>query len=210
MDYKWFLFGFEGRINRASCWLASLIILCCMIFALLLLSTVCGVFGFSGPVSINLIGISASIQFGDDGNATSLIPQIATTLMTLAFGWCYAAVSIRRLHDRNKNGWWVVPYIVATGLYERFGDRLGGSWMAALLGLAVFIAFLWGLTEMYGLRGTHGTNRFGPNPLGKQQSRPRSVQSRLRATTAWDPQGEIEMAPHIGSPPPGMHVKPGA
>jgi uncharacterized membrane protein YhaH (DUF805 family) len=210
MDYKWFLFSFEGRISRASYWLAALIILCCMIFALLLLSAVCRVFGFSGPASINLIGISASIQLGDDDNATSLIPQIATTLMTLGFGWCYAAASIKRLHDRNKSVWWLFPYIIATGLYEKFGDRLGDSWTAALLGLAVCIAFVWGLIEMYYLRGTHGTNRFGPDPLEKEQSRPRSAQSRLRATTAWSQQSEIEMTPHIGSPPPGMHVKPGA
>jgi len=207
MDYKWFLFSFHGRISRARYWLAALIILCGMIFSLLVLSAIGSVFGFRGPVSIDLIGISASIQLGSDDSATSLIPQIATTLMTLAFGWCYAAVSIKRLHDRNKSGWWVVPYIVATGLYERFGDQLGGSWAAALLGLAVFIAFGWGLIEMCWFRGTDGPNRFGPDPLGKPQTSPRGAQNRAHAT--WDQQGEIEIAPHIGSPPPGMHVKPG-
>ena len=32
MDWTWYLFGFEGRINRAKCWLAALIIVCWMIF----------------------------------------------------------------------------------------------------------------------------------------------------------------------------------
>ena len=32
MDWVWFLFSFEGRINRAKYWLAGLVILCWMIF----------------------------------------------------------------------------------------------------------------------------------------------------------------------------------
>ena len=48
---------------------------------------------------------------------------------------------------------------------------------------------------------------FGPNPLGKQQARPRSATSRLRATTAYDQTSDIELIPVMGSPPPSMHVK---
>jgi uncharacterized membrane protein YhaH (DUF805 family) len=186
MDYKWLLFSFEGRINRAKYWLAALIILCFMIFALLLLSAVCLALGFGGPVSINLVGLSASIQLGDDDAATGLFPQIVTIFLTLAFGWCYAAVSIKRLHDRNKSGWWMVPFVVATGLYGQFGHWLGGSWVAAFLGLAVYVAFVWGLVEMYCLRGSPWTNRFGANPLPEAQARSRNSQIGLRTSSAWD------------------------
>jgi uncharacterized membrane protein YhaH (DUF805 family) len=67
MDYKSFLFSFEGRINRARYWLATLMILASMIFSLLLLTVICLGNGIAtGPLSVNLVGISASIQFTDD------------------------------------------------------------------------------------------------------------------------------------------------
>jgi uncharacterized membrane protein YhaH (DUF805 family) len=194
MDYKWFLFSFEGRINRAKYWLAVLIILCWMIFVLMLLAALATIFGIGGPLAINVIGISASIQLGDDDPASkaSLFPQIVTIPMTLVFGWSYAAASIKRLHDRNKNGWWIVPFIVATGLYDQFGDRLGGSYAALFIGLTVFIAFIWGLVEMCWLKGTRGPNRFGPDPLAPVDTRP-----------GWDQQSELEFVPHRDGPSAG-------
>jgi uncharacterized membrane protein YhaH (DUF805 family) len=200
MDYARFLFRFDGRINRAKYWLATLIILCCMTFVLVLLAALAAVFGIGGPLAIDLVGISASIQFSDDDvpAKASPFPQIVTMPMAFFFAWCYAAVSIKRLHDRNKSGWWMVPFIVATGLYGQFADRLGGSWAAVFLGLAVFIFFLWGLVEMYCLKGTRGPNRFGADPLAPRDTAPR-----------WDQQSELEFVPHSAGPSAGPHVKRG-
>jgi uncharacterized membrane protein YhaH (DUF805 family) len=191
MDYAWFLFKFDGRINRAKYWLGTLIILCCMIFVLILLAAVAVGFGIGGPLAIDLIGISASIEFTDDLPAkTSLFPQIVTIPMTFAFGWCYAAVSIKRLHDRNKSGWWMIPFIVASGLYGQFGHWLGDSWAAALIGWPIYMCFSWGLVEMCFLKGTPGPNRFGPDPLV-----PRDIPAR------WDQHSELELVPHRAGPP---------
>jgi uncharacterized membrane protein YhaH (DUF805 family) len=196
MDYIWFLFRFEGRINRAKYLLATLIILCCMVFALLLQAAI---FGINGPLNINLIVISASIEpaDGDLPSKASLLAQIVTIALTVFFAYCYLAVSVKRLHDRNKSGWWVLP-VVATSLYE-FADRLGGSSLAKLLGFALFIAFIWGLVEMYFRKGTRGPNRFGPDPLAPRDTRPR-----------WEQISELEFVPHSAGPSPGPHVKRGA
>jgi uncharacterized membrane protein YhaH (DUF805 family) len=202
MDWTRYLFGFTGRVNRAKYWLATLIIVCWMMFALLLLAAIGAIFGIpTGPLSIDIVGISASIQLADEdpSSKASLFPQLITIPLTLVFAWSYAAVSIKRLHDRNKSGWWIVPFIVATGLYGHFGDRLGGSWAAAFVGLAVFIAFIWGFVEMYWLKGTHGPNRFGPDPLAPVDTRP-----------GWDQQSELEFVPYSAGPSPGAHVKRGA
>jgi uncharacterized membrane protein YhaH (DUF805 family) len=195
MDYKWFLFSFKGRINRAKYWLAALIILCWMIVLLLILATLARVFGiYGGPLAINIVRISASIQLADDDapSKVSLLPQLVTIPLTLLFGCCYAAVSIKRLHDRNKSGWWMVPFIVATGVYGQFADRLGGSYAAAVLGFAVFILSIWGFVEMYFLKGTRGPNRFGPDPLAPRDTGPR-----------WDQQSELELVPHSDGPSAG-------
>jgi uncharacterized membrane protein YhaH (DUF805 family) len=195
MDYNRFLTSFEGRINRAGYWRTTLVMLGSMIIALLVLAGICLGFGIpTGPLNINIVGISASIQLSDDDVASKagLIPRIVTLLMTLVFAWFYAVASIRRLHDRNKSGWWMIPFVVATGVYGQFGDRLGGSWTAAVVGLAVFIAFIWGLVEMYFLMGSSGPNRFGPDPLAPVDPRP-----------GWDQFSEIEFVPHRAGPPDG-------
>ena len=203
MDYKRLLFRFEGRIGRARYWLATLIILGSMISALLLLAAICLGSGIpTGPLTINLIGISASFQLTDDNAAAGLFLHIVTILLTLVFAWFYAAASIRRLHDRDKSGWWTVPFIGAAGLYGQFGDRLGGSWAAVAVGIAVFIAFIWGLVEMYFLKGTNGPNRYGPDPLGKVTRSPRSVPD-------WDQPRELQFVPRSAGPSPGEHVKRG-
>jgi uncharacterized membrane protein YhaH (DUF805 family) len=202
MDYKWFLFRFEGRINRARYWLAMLIILCGMMLVLMLLAAIGRIFGIGDRrLAINIIGISTSLQFGDDAPSTkaALFPQIVTVPMTLVFAWCYVAASIKRLHDRNRSGWWMLPFLVAPGLYGQFKD-LGDSYPAAFVGLAMSIAFIWGYVEMCFLRGTNGPNRFGPDPLA-----PAPIDPRPR----WDQQSELEFVPHSAGPPAGAHVKRG-
>jgi len=194
MDYKWLLFGFDGRIGRARYCLAVLIILGCMIVALTLLAAVAVIFDLHGPLAIDIIGISASIQFTDDDipAKASLFPEVATIPLTIVFAWCYAAASIKRLHDRDKSGWWIVPFIVASGLYGQFGAWLGGSWAAVALGRAVYIAFAWGLVEICYLRGTRGPNRFGADPLTPRNTGPR-----------WDQHAELEFVPRSAGPSAG-------
>jgi uncharacterized membrane protein YhaH (DUF805 family) len=205
MDWVWFLFRFEGRINRAKYWLAALIILCWMIFVLMVLAAVASIFGLGGPLSIDVLGISASIQFTDDGPSSkaSLFPQIVTIPMTLVFAWCYAAVSIKRLHDRNKSGWWIVPLIVAPGLYGHFGYLLGASYPALFIWVAVYVALLWGFVELCFLKGTRGYNRFGADPLPKTQTRPRSGQTRSSSSSGWNQHNELELVPHRAGPSAG-------
>jgi uncharacterized membrane protein YhaH (DUF805 family) len=201
MDYKWFLFRFEGRINRAKYWLANLIILGWMIFLLTLLAGLGSILGIADRrLAINIISISASFQFGDGDppSKAALFPQLVTWPMTLVFAWCYLAASVKRLHDRDKSGWWMLPFFAVPGFYSHFEGRLGDSYAAALVGLVVFVVFIWGYVEMFFLKGTGGPNRFGPDPLAPIDSRAR-----------WDQQSELEFVPHSAGPPAGTHVKRG-
>jgi uncharacterized membrane protein YhaH (DUF805 family) len=173
MDYRRLLASFQGLIGRGGYWLATLVILGSMLAALLLLTLICEAFGIAtGPVAIDIIGISASIEPADGEKAVkaALFPHLATIGMTMVFAWFFVAASIKRLHDRNRSGWWIIPFVFATGIYSQFGDRLGESWLAALVGLAVLAGSIWGGVEMYGLRGTRGPNRFGPDPLAPRET----------------------------------------
>ena len=201
MDTKWLLSRFDGRINRARYWLAALIILGSMVVALVLLAVFCLIFGIpTGPLAINLVGVSASFQL-DDSDTGALLPKLVAVLMTLVFVWFFAIASIKRLHDRDKPGWWIVPFIIAPGLHAQFGDWLRGSGFEFLVGLAVLIASVWGFVEMSCLKGTSGPNRFGAHPLAPADP--------IDTRPGWDQGSELEFVPHKAGPPAGAHVMRG-
>jgi len=106
--------GFSGRAARSEYWYWVLFILLLQIVAWLIDMTL---FGF------NTTGV----------NPISSLLSLATFLPGLA-------VSIRRLHDIDRVGWWV------------------------LLGLIPVIGWIV-LIYWACLRGTVGANRFGPDPL---------------------------------------------
>jgi uncharacterized membrane protein YhaH (DUF805 family) len=216
MDWVWFLFGFDGRINRAKMWLAILVIACWMLFIALLMVMVEQLFG--NPVksvhfNINdIFGIVdpavlratfARLREGKEASPAHFVLAFFHAVGTLIFVWVYLATSIKRLHDRDKAGWWIVPYFVIPGLYAQFQDRLPDSYLIFPLALAVCFMMIWGFIDMYCLRGTRWTNQFGPNPLPKTQNRPRT------STSSWDQTSAYEFVPHRASPPAGVHVNRG-
>lgn len=108
-----------GRASRSEYWWFALFNLTAIVGILLVASTVLG-----DTVGIFLAGTAGLIL---------LIPSLT--------------VAIRRLHDRNMSGWW---------LLLAFIPNLGQ--------LALFI--------LYALPGTAGPNRFGPDPLGDDTNWP--------------------------------------
>ena len=209
MDWNWYLFGFQGRINRAKFWLSFPILLGWMIFILLIMwatafTMLLAWSEHGGPIEVcfgiqEIFALTGRLLHG----SFSLLDasKLAGNLFGMTvFMWIMLAVAIKRLHDRDRSGWWIVPFFVAPS----FANDLTGwlddsilSFLAFPIGLALFVLCIWGFVELGFLRGSFATNRFGPNP--------RSV-----STSGWDQQTEIEFGPHIGSPPPGMHVKRGA
>ena len=187
MDWTKYLLSFKGRINRAKLWLALFVILGWMIF----LAAITGgldwllgiptrsihfdlneVFGIIDPATYrHAIGLLRTGQVP----ARYIVPLLVHVAGMIAFLWIYAATAIKRLHDRDKTGWWLLPFFVVPGLYEQFADRLPDSYLTVWSARAVSALYLWGFAELYLLKGTNWTNRFGPNPLPKMQSRARTT-----------------------------------
>jgi uncharacterized membrane protein YhaH (DUF805 family) len=121
------LFGVRGRITRAKFWLVALGIL--VIEALL----------------FTAIGGAAAMS-GDPDKALAAIGPIASFVLFF-FGivatWISVAVAIKRFHDRDKSGWWVLIIFVPV------------------------IGALWYLIECGFLRGTDGHNKYGHDPLAR-------------------------------------------
>lgn len=105
-------------------------------------------FSFKGRVGRRtwwLYGVLALIGLGILGVALLRIAGLASTTAENAINvlllWPALAVSVKRWHDRNKSGWWV------------------------LVNLIPLVGWLWALVENGFLPGTPGHNRFGDEPV---------------------------------------------
>ena len=92
----------------------------------------------------------------------------ATWAINIIFLWPTIVVSIKRLHDFNYRGWWlivmyVLPILVgsfALGYFAVHEQYIVGMLVGLLL-LAIFITVL---VVLSCARGTRGPNRFGADP----------------------------------------------
>jgi uncharacterized membrane protein YhaH (DUF805 family) len=148
------LFGLRGRIPRTDFWVG-------------LIATV-------GITALAILLGGNSVRVGGLGPFFAVVTAIG-----VLSPFCLAAVVVKRLHDLDKSGWYVVAFLVplllaALAVMAHLGLREGrvieewqGFWtmtfyIAAGLAtvLLAYFALKLGLT-----RGTLGPNRFGPDPL---------------------------------------------
>ncbi len=87
------------------------------------------------------------------------------------------AVAVRRLHDTNRSGWWILapvaPYavVVLGGMMAVSSPdmaALGG--ILAMVGLLATFLLALVLLVFYFLEGTRGPNQYGPDPKGPDTS----------------------------------------
>lgn len=112
---------FSGRAMRSEYWWWTLFVF--------LLTIATGI--------IDQLAISPGLGYEPFADET---PEILTMIVSLALLIPGLAVAVRRLHDTERSGWWLLIMFVP------------------LIGLLVLIYW-------FVLRGTEGPNRFGPDPL---------------------------------------------
>lgn len=120
------LFSFQGRANRAKFWLVAL-----------------GIFVVEMIIFAALFAGAA--MSGDPERLQAAVMAPISLIVLIVFGvvalWVSLAVAVKRYHDRNKSGWWILIVFVP------------------------LIGHLWYLIECGFLRGTPGPNSYGPDPL---------------------------------------------
>lgn len=213
MDWTSYLFRFDGRINRALLWQALLIV--AVLAALLgLISQVIHLVSAEGALKLS---IKIDFDFGLDDVFKLVDPRTYRSPTSLdrtdlilkssgiaLFSWIFLATTIKRLHDRDRSGWWIVLFFVVPGLFSQFSDLLPHSNWTLPVSLSASSLWLWGFIEMFCIPGSTGTNRFGPDPLAKIDD------GSAPPAKSWDQSRELEIVPPSASPPGGMHVKRGA
>jgi uncharacterized membrane protein YhaH (DUF805 family) len=113
MDYKELFLTNQGRLDRQPFWIGVIIIFVIELIWRLL---------------VHLI-------FGHSGFAHFLIGIVALILLYLSIN-----LGIKRFHDRDKSGWWVLIVLIPV------------------------IGWIWCVIEAGFLPGTDGPNRYDPNP----------------------------------------------
>ncbi len=111
-----FLFRFSGRIGRLHWNLGQFLILFLYLFPML-----------------------AMVEVRDDSVQYRMPEHYLLAIFALGT-WINLAVSVQRLHDRDKSGFWLIPMLLIPG------------------------GFIWMIIELGFLPGTPGPNRFGPPP----------------------------------------------
>lgn len=116
VDWQYLLFDFNGRINRGKFWLG--------IGVMWAFSLVVGVI-----VGFILWSFSEALAW------------LWWAIVYIGLLWTGLALSVKRWHDRDKSGWWI------------------------LIGAVPLVGGLWALIETGFLEGTNGPNEYGPDPL---------------------------------------------
>jgi uncharacterized membrane protein YhaH (DUF805 family) len=160
-----FYFSPTGRISRSQYWLQAIL-------------PMWGIF------AVGWIVIWATATAG--GHAAAGLLGILLMIYTLAIIWPLIAAHVKRIHDRNKSGSWIlIPLVPAAvnvviwlialpaaatsaiggGVPIFAGILIGASLYSVVLCIVQFAISVWFFIEFGCLRGTIGSNRFGPDPV---------------------------------------------
>jgi uncharacterized membrane protein YhaH (DUF805 family) len=115
MDYQDLFLTNTGRLNRQPFWIGSIIL---------------AVVNFVAGIIIGIVLGNSSA-----GNFVAVI-------ISLVLLYPGVNIGIKRFHDRDKTGWWVLILLIP------------------------IVGAIWYFIEAGCLPGTPGPNRYGPDPLG--------------------------------------------
>ena len=137
------LFGFRGRISRAMWWVAMLVAI---------------VFMF-------LVGFPLAFL---------VLPRIENADIVVFLYWStlflgtltHFAINIKRLHDRNRSGWWQILYFIVLSLFPYSCSREGALYIQEnpAIPLLLFVGFIYPVVQIFFLPGNKEKNRYGPPP----------------------------------------------
>lgn len=163
-------FDFKGRSRRKEYWMYTLFI----ILASIVLSIVDSILGLGGSATgdADLSGTSAGASGALSGGLLANIFSLATVIPSIAVG-------VRRLHDVDRSGWWILlplgpiflgAILMGASLVSAMSGGGAGFSGAAMFGGVLMLgglacAIL--LLVWYCTPGTAGPNRFGEDPKGQ-------------------------------------------
>jgi uncharacterized membrane protein YhaH (DUF805 family) len=137
VDWQDLFLSFDGRIGRARFWFGA---------------GVGFAFFFAGLVCIGLIP-----YFG----------MLMALVFFLSAASVFIPIGIKRLHDRGKSGKWLLVFY-ALPVFLEWASGVSRTFLpSSLLALAALMVLVWSVVELGLLRGSEGSNQYGPGPNGR-------------------------------------------
>ncbi len=156
---------FSGRSRRMEYWMFQLFLFLVYIALMVLMMVV-------GGGGMMMAGGDPSAAMAA-GGAVLIIGGLYM-LFALAMFIPSLAVSVRRLHDTNRSGWWIlaplsgyVIMLIGTVMAAGSPDNPGLGGILAMVGLVAVIGLGITLIVFMFLEGTRGPNQYGPDPKGE-------------------------------------------
>ncbi len=157
MDGRFLFLSVDGRISRKPYWLGVLGVVVASL-ALQATAATLGLYAFR-------YGAAERVQV-----------QSVNLVIALLLAYPSAAIIVKRLHDRDRTGWWVAliygptpaaPLLDLVGIAGTFDKS---SPISIALILVNFVFGVWFFVELGFLKGTQGPNLYGPDPLGARMA----------------------------------------
>ena len=159
MNFLQVLFSFHGRINRAKYWLAALfwVVVDIVVFGFLAVSLAKDILALgSEPSGADIVRVI--LNFGMGIGLVCLL-----VLVPMFVSWL--AVGIKRLHDRDQSGWWILLFYFGPAVASALGHNSDSGMLMLLMSLVSLGISIWAFVVLACLRGTRGPNQYGPDPL---------------------------------------------
>ena len=160
MNFLQVLFSFHGRINRAKYWLALVFwtVIDIVVFGVIAVMLAKQLMALGSEPSIeDIVRVILSFGFG-------LVLFLVIVLVPMIVSGF--AIGIKRLHDRDQSGWWILLFYFGPAVANALGHSTGSDALALVLSLVALGIWIWAIVVLGFLRGTRGPNRYGPDPLG--------------------------------------------
>jgi uncharacterized membrane protein YhaH (DUF805 family) len=169
--------GFNGRLNRQPFWISAIIL---AVISVVISLVILPLIGLSVMPSMPAIDSNTSAaDVISVINAARAKSSWVSLVLFIIFLYPSAAISIRRRHDRNNNGydvWIYFALVVILQLISALGIGMGTMDVAGTtipvpgpiitgLGIIVGIFGIYLLVVLGFLKGTAGPNNYGPDPL---------------------------------------------
>jgi uncharacterized membrane protein YhaH (DUF805 family) len=168
MPLSQLLFSFKGRIQRLYWWVATIAV------------------GAAAGAATTILNVAAKAagQFEINPDTQFIEPTEIFGAAVAAVGltnlWINYALSVKRLHDRDRTGWWLLAqvslliltvFLVVLAVALSEGGERSAWWIVAVpVFVAAFVLSVWLTVQIGFLKGTQGPNRYGPDPLGAAQA----------------------------------------
>jgi len=169
--------GFEGRLNRQPFWIGALVLAAISIVVSLIILPIIGLGVLPAMPVVDANTSAADIaSFVEASRAKA---GWVSLVLFLIFAYPSAALSIKRRHDRNNNGydvWIYMGLVLIMQLVSALGIgmttmEVGGAQFPVpgpiVTGLSVIVGIfgIYLLVVLGFLKGTAGPNNYGPDPL---------------------------------------------